>query len=180
MAEVRVWARPRPDLRPERGAIVIIASRNEEKLARAAREIGHNCQTAVLDMTLEKQVEDFFNNLGSLDHLLLFGAGMPAWGPLRDVTLAALVSAFQTKLMGYFLCAKHAAPVISQTGSLLFTIGGAARAAIPGTAGLAAINGGIAAMARTLARELAPIRCQRPLARPGGHTGLCLDERGGT
>ncbi len=47
---------------------------------------------------------------------------------------------------------------MSPNGSILFTIGGAARAAIPGTAGLAAVNGGIVAMARTLAKELAPLR----------------------
>jgi NAD(P)-dependent dehydrogenase (short-subunit alcohol dehydrogenase family) len=140
------------------GAQVTIASRNQEKLARAAGQIGKDCRQAVLDMTDEKSVEAFFLGLTGLDHLLLVGAGRPAWGPLREVTTEALLSAFQTKLLGYFLCAKHAAPIMSADGSMLFTIGGAARAAIPGTSGLAAINGGIVAMARTLARELAPLR----------------------
>ena len=139
-------------------AQVTIAARDREKLARAAGEIGAGCRQAVLDMTDEKAVEDFFSGLAGLDHLLLVGAGRPAWGPLREITTEALVSAFQTKLLGYFLCAKHAAPIMSTNGSILFTIGGAARAAIPGTAGLAAVNGGIVAMARTLAKELAPIR----------------------
>ena len=43
-------------------------------------------------------------------------------------------------------------------GSILFTIGGAARSAIPGTTGVAAVNGAIMGMAMTLAKELAPIR----------------------
>lgn len=140
------------------GAEVTIASRSREKLGRAAGEIGPGCRQAVLDMTDEEAVEGFFSGLAGLDHLLLVGAGRPAWGPLREVTSKALISAFQTKLLGYFLCAKYAAPVMSPDGSMLFTIGGAARASIPGTAGLAAVNGGIVAMARTLAKELAPIR----------------------
>jgi NAD(P)-dependent dehydrogenase (short-subunit alcohol dehydrogenase family) len=140
------------------GAQVTIASRNREKLARAAGQIGPDCRQAVLDMTDEKAVEALFSGFAGLDHLLLVGAGRPAWGSLREVTTEALMSAFQTKLLGYFLCAKHAAPIMSANGSILFTIGGAARAAIPGTAGLAAVNGGIVAMARTLAKELAPLR----------------------
>ncbi len=140
------------------GATVTIASRDRGKLARAAAEIGSNCRHEVLDMTEEKAVEKFFSGFTGLDHLLLVGAGRPAWGPLREVTTEALMSAFQTKLLGYFLCAKHAAPIMSAKGSMLFTVGGAARAAIPGTSGLAAVNGGIVAMARTLAKELAPVR----------------------
>ena len=141
-----------------KGAKVTIASRDKDKLARAASEIGHGCEIAVLDMTVEFQVAEFFDKLDGLDHLMLIGAGTPAWGPIGQVTMEALDSAFHTKLRGYFMCAKYGYPKIAKNGSILFTIGGAARAAIPGTAGLAAINGGIAAMARTLAKELAPIR----------------------
>ena len=140
------------------GAQVIIAARDEKKLERAAAEIGSGCRTVVLDMTDEECVKKTFELIGAFDHLILIGAGTPAWGPLPQITVQALECAFRTKLLGYFLCAKHAASRISKNGSILFTIGGAARASIPGTAGLAAINGGIAAMARTLARELAPIR----------------------
>lgn len=141
-----------------KGAQITIAARDREKLARAADEIGQACRYAVLDMTDQKGVETFFTGFAELDHLLLVGAGRPAWGPLPEVTAEALLSAFQTKLLGYFSCARHAAPIMSANGSILFTVGGAARAAIPGTAGLAAVNGGIVAMARTLAKELAPIR----------------------
>ena len=141
-----------------RGALVTIAARNPDKLARAAEEIGNGCRTAVLDMTDEQKAADYFGSLERLDHLLLIGAGPAAWGPLGEVKSEALLSAFQTKLLGYFKCAKHAAGMIPPNGSILFTMGAAARAAMPGTAGLAAINGGIAAMARTLAKELAPVR----------------------
>lgn len=140
------------------GAEVMIAARDRDKLARAAARIGHDCRQAVLDMSDEKAVREFFSGLAHLDHLLLVGAGRPAWGPLQEVTTEALVSAFQTKLLGYFLCARHAAPIISSNGSILFTAGGAARAAIAGTVGLAIVNGSIIAMCRTLAKELAPVR----------------------
>lgn len=41
---------------------------------------------------------------------------------------------------------------------MTFLTGGASRTAIPGTSGLAAVNGAINCMAYTLAKELAPLR----------------------
>jgi NAD(P)-dependent dehydrogenase (short-subunit alcohol dehydrogenase family) len=70
----------------------------------------------------------------------------------------ALRSAFENKFWGHFHSARHAVPNLRKDGSITFFIGGACRAAIPGTSGLAAVNGAIMAMAYTLAKELAPLR----------------------
>ena len=140
------------------GAQVIIASRSREKLDEALQVIGDNAEARQLDFSKEDAVQEFFSLLGAFDHLVLMGAGLPAWGKLSDIQSPALESAFKTKFWGYFLCAKYGAPLIRKGGSLLFTIGGAARSAIPGTAGVAAVNGAIMCMAMTLAKELAPIR----------------------
>jgi NAD(P)-dependent dehydrogenase (short-subunit alcohol dehydrogenase family) len=50
------------------------------------------------------------------------------------------------------------APKLSAHGSITLVTGAAARAALPGTSGLAAVNGALEAMARVLAVELAPRR----------------------
>lgn len=50
------------------------------------------------------------------------------------------------------------APLLSATGSVTLVTGAAARAALPGTSGLAAVNGALEAMAKVLAAELAPRR----------------------
>jgi hypothetical protein len=44
---------------------------------------------------------------------------------------------------------------LRKDGSILFTIGGACRSAIPGTSGVAAVNGAIQSMAFTMAKEIA-------------------------
>ncbi len=86
------------------------------------------------------------------------GAGLPAWGKFTEIQTSALENAFRNKFWGYFFCAKYAVPCLSATGSIVFTIGGAARSAIPATARLAAVNGAIMCMGLTLAKEIAPIR----------------------
>jgi NAD(P)-dependent dehydrogenase (short-subunit alcohol dehydrogenase family) len=85
-------------------------------------------------------------------------AGLAAWGKLQEIETPALESGFKTKFWGYFFCVKYAVRYLRDDGSILFTIGGAARSAIPGTAAVAAVNGAIMCMAITLAKELAPIR----------------------
>ena len=140
------------------GIQVVIASRSQTKLKAALDAIEGPAEAKTLDFTNEEGVRDFFEEVGRFDHLLLMGAGKPAWGSLREIETAALESAFRNKFWGYFFCAKYAAPHLNSDGSILFTIGGAARSAIPGTAGVAAVNGAIMCMAFTLAKELAPIR----------------------
>ncbi len=140
------------------GFHVIIASRSEEKLQSALAVIEGRAEAKSLDFTDEEGVRAFFALVGRFDHLVLMGAGVPAWGNLSAIRTAALESAFQTKFWGYFFCAKYATPHLNPNGSILFTIGGAARSAIPGTAGVAAVNGAILSMALTLAKEIAPIR----------------------
>ncbi len=140
------------------GAQVVIASRSRDKLDGALPVIGGKSEARQLDFSKEDAVREFFSSLGAFDHLVLMAAGLPAWGKLSDIQSSVLESAFKTKFWGYFLCAKYGAPYIRKEGSILFTIGGAARSAIPGTAGVASVNGAIMCMALTLAKELAPIR----------------------
>jgi NAD(P)-dependent dehydrogenase (short-subunit alcohol dehydrogenase family) len=140
------------------GAHVVIASRSEEKLKAALSEVEGKAEAKSLDFTHEEGVLSFFERVGQIDHLVLMGAGLPAWGNLEEIQTDALESAFKSKFWGYFFCAKYAAPNLRKNGSILFTIGGAARSAIPGTSGVAAVNGAIMCMAFTLAKELAPIR----------------------
>jgi NAD(P)-dependent dehydrogenase (short-subunit alcohol dehydrogenase family) len=139
-------------------AHIVIASRSEEKLKTALSEIEGKAEAKSLDFTDEEGVRSFFEWVERFDHLILMGAGLPAWGNFNEIETDALEKAFKTKFWGYFFCAKYAVPYLSENSSILFTIGGAARSAISGTAGLAAVNGAIMCMASTLAKELAPIR----------------------
>lgn len=139
-------------------ATVVIASRSLEKLDIAKSEISGKVESYQLDFTEETSVKDFFSSLGTIDHLVLSGAGAAAWGSFVDLDSIALQTAFTNKFWGYFYCSKYAIPNLRQDGSIVFVVGAACRTAIPQTAGLAAVNGAIVSMALTLAKELAPLR----------------------
>jgi NAD(P)-dependent dehydrogenase (short-subunit alcohol dehydrogenase family) len=137
---------------------LVVTSKTKEKIEAAALDIGSKATPKVLDFTDESAVQKFFQEIGTFDHLLLIGAGLPAWGELEHIETEALRNAFNTKFFGYFFCIKHAKPFLRNNGSILMITGGAARKAIKGTSGLAAVNGALLAMGKTLALELAPIR----------------------
>lgn len=140
------------------GAAVVIASRSQEKLDTAKISISGEVQTYRLDFTDEPMVDKFFTKIGKIDHLVVAAAGTPAWGAFLELDMAALRNAFDTKFWGQFYCTRHAASHLRPDGSITLFIGAACRTAIPGTAGLAAVNGAIMQMAYTLAKELAPLR----------------------
>jgi NAD(P)-dependent dehydrogenase (short-subunit alcohol dehydrogenase family) len=137
---------------------VIIASKTKNKIEAAAEKIGGNIIAKTLDFTDELAVKSFYDGIGNFDHLVLIGAGLPAWGTFTQFETEALKNAFNTKFFGYYYSAKHAIPYLRKDGSIVMVIGGAARKAIVGTSGVAAVNGAILAMGRTMAVELAPLR----------------------
>jgi NAD(P)-dependent dehydrogenase (short-subunit alcohol dehydrogenase family) len=64
----------------------------------------------------------------------------------------------EAKLFVQLTVAQSSLGKLKPEGSLTFVSAGSARVPIPGTSGLAAINGAIEAMVPTLAKELAPLR----------------------
>jgi len=146
------------ELLASQGNEVIIASKTKEKIEKAAVEIGGKTIAKTLDFTDELAVKNFFEEVGNFDHLVLIGAGLPAWGTFTQFESQALKDAFNTKFFGYYYSAKHAIPHLRKDGSIVMVIGGAARKAIAGTSGVAAVNGAILAMGRTMSIELAPLR----------------------
>ena len=139
-------------------AEVIMVSKTKEKIEAAAKMIGNNVFAKILDFTDEIDVKSFFDEIGKFDHLVCVGASNAAWGKFRELQTSAIQKAFDSKFYGYYFSAKHALSVLSKNGSIVFVVAGSARKAIPGTAGLAAVNGAILAMGRTMAAELGPIR----------------------
>jgi NAD(P)-dependent dehydrogenase (short-subunit alcohol dehydrogenase family) len=142
----------------QRGVVVYMASRTKEKIENASKAIGHDTIAKTLDFTDELAVKNFFDTIGNIDHLVCVGSSNSVWGKFNEIETSALQKAFNSKFFGYYFSAKHALPVLSKNGSIVFVIAGSARKAIPGTTGLAAVNGAILAMGRTMASELGPIR----------------------
>lgn len=86
--------------------------------------------------------------------MLAFSPGAVGLGPLREISLRDFEAAFSGKLFAYV----HAIRQAPVTESVTMISAASARAALPGTAALAAVNGAIERIVSPLAAELAPVR----------------------
>src|SRR5918996_6450212 len=81
------------------GAEVIVTGRDAEKLAAVKERVAGAEQ---VDGTDEQAVAEFFERVGSFDHLVLaFSPGALGLGPLAGVSLADIKGAFAGKLFAY-------------------------------------------------------------------------------
>jgi NAD(P)-dependent dehydrogenase (short-subunit alcohol dehydrogenase family) len=104
------------------------------------------------------QIAAVVDKIGSIDWLVVALSGAEGAGPIADLDLATLRRAFDGKFWAHLTTIRAALPHLAPTGSITLIGAISARAAMPGTAGLAAINGAVEAMVKPLANELAPIR----------------------
>lgn len=134
------------------GMEVTVTGRHPAKLADAERRFAGAVQC---DGTDNDAVTGFFGPYGPFEHLVLaFSPGPVGLGAIRDINLDDFRTAFTAKLFAY-VQAIRAAQV---TGSITMISAASARAALPGTVTLAAVNGAIERIVPPLAAELAPVR----------------------
>jgi NAD(P)-dependent dehydrogenase (short-subunit alcohol dehydrogenase family) len=134
------------------GAETIVTGRDPGKLAAVKDRV-----TAAerVDGTNEVEVAAFFERTGEADHLVLASSqGQTGMGPLAGLATDDIRAAFDGKVLPYLVALRHA----GVTGSITLISAASARAAVPGTAVLAAANGAIERMVPPLAAELAPVR----------------------
>lgn len=139
------------------GGEVIIASRSSEKLEKAKMELDGQVKSYVLDITKEEEVKLFFANVGTIDHLVVTAAETAGGSFLLSDTETDK-KMFDNKYWGQYYATKYGAKTISPEGSITLFSGIVAYKAMVGSATLSAINAAVAALGKTLALELAPIR----------------------
>jgi NAD(P)-dependent dehydrogenase (short-subunit alcohol dehydrogenase family) len=140
------------------GAKVLIASRDADKIAKAAKTIG--ATAAVIDVSDEKYVAQFFQDNGAFDHIA-FTAGdwegiMP--GALADLDLAKAAARLTTRFWGAVAVAKHGATKLPPGGSYTITNGMLARKPMRGMPTITASACAVEGLALGLAVDLAPVR----------------------
>lgn len=140
------------------GAEVMIAGRSQAHIDTALTSIEGRAAGYVADFSDAASLAALFERIGRIDHLVLAASSSPAWGPFAGTPASALRTALEGKLIGYWQALQAALPHLRRDGSVVMLGGAASRTAMPGTAGLAAVNGAITQMAQTLAKELAPLR----------------------
>ena len=89
----------------------------------------------------------------SVAHLVAVKAQLLSRSYIDDIR-----SGMEGKFFGQLTVAQCALRNLEAGGSITFISAGSVRVALPGTVGLAAINGAIEAIVPTLAKELAPTR----------------------
>jgi NAD(P)-dependent dehydrogenase (short-subunit alcohol dehydrogenase family) len=141
----------------ELGASVVVTGRNEERAA-AVRQQNPGIGVQIVDANSSEALRAFYRAQGAIDDLVLCVTGGKGAGPFAEISIADLHDGFEQKFFAQFQAAQLALRVLRKDGSLTFVSAISARAANPGTAGLAAINGAIEAMIKPLARELRPLR----------------------
>jgi NAD(P)-dependent dehydrogenase (short-subunit alcohol dehydrogenase family) len=139
----------------EAGATVITAGRDAEKLAAAYDDPGITAET--VDLTDEASVAALAERVGAVDHVVST-ASARARGAVADLTRATMLASFDTKVLGPILLAKHLAPRMPRDGSFVLFSGSTARKPSIGMLAVAATNGAVDVVTRSLAVELAPIR----------------------
>jgi NAD(P)-dependent dehydrogenase (short-subunit alcohol dehydrogenase family) len=147
------------------GARVIVAGRSPEKLAatigtvsagdRAEGDAG--IEVAKVDLADEASIVALAESVGTVDYLVSV-ANSSANGPLGGLERDAVVEAFDAKVIGAILLAKHFGPRFAEGGAMLLFSGIVGWRPSPGKTVTAATNGAVSFLASALATELAPIR----------------------
>ena len=140
------------------GASVTIVGRSKERLAKAHDILGADVTTASVDCADEPAAATYFENLESLDHLVISVAANAAMGPFTDVPVQGFRETFDGRFWPYLIAMHHGAKKLSEQGTLTLVTGASAIAAVPTASALGAVNGALEGMIKTLAVELAPRR----------------------
>ncbi|MFA7240765.1 MAG: SDR family oxidoreductase [Sulfuricellaceae bacterium] len=140
------------------GSQVVIASRSNERLNAAAKQLGERVQTEMVDASDDESVAAFFRRVGQFDHLAITIKPQLPSGRFLENEVGAVIAAFNAKFWGQYRLAKHGAEYIRQNGSITFTSGIASSRAYIGYSAVSAMNAATEALAKVIAMELAPIR----------------------
>ena len=140
------------------GASVTIAGRSEDRLRRAAADLGGAVRSVVADVTDDGSVKALFDGETRVDHVFLpAGELKPGGGDVLGADLSALRSILESRLLGVVHVVRRARPKMTG-GSITLMSGLYANRPAPGAALGAAAVAAIDGMTRALALDLAPIR----------------------
>src|ERR1700683_3003472 len=140
------------------GARAIIASSNADRVKQAVATLGGKGEGHALDLSDERDIQNFFQKLGDFDHLVFTAGDTLQLNELAATDLTKARHAFELRYWAALAAVKYASPHVRKDGSIVLTTGVAGRRPHKGWTVVASICGTIEALTRALAVELAPIR----------------------
>jgi NAD(P)-dependent dehydrogenase (short-subunit alcohol dehydrogenase family) len=139
------------------GAEVILTGRSQDRLDRAARELGAQ-RTAAFDVADSEGLERFFESLPEqIDHVMVT-AGGPYYAPLAELDLAAARRSFDEHVWLAVQIAQLAPGRVRPGGTLIFVSGTGGRKPGVGLSVIGAATAAMPALVANLALEIAPVR----------------------
>src|SRR5258706_7485370 len=141
-----------------RGARAIIVSSNADRVKQAVATLDGNAEGHTLDLSNERDIQNFFRKIGDFDHLVFTAGDTLQLNELVATDLTKARHAFELRYWAALAAVKYASPHIRKDGSIVLTTGVAGRRPHKGWTVAASVCGTIEALTRALAGELAPIR----------------------
>lgn len=138
------------------GATAVIGARDPQKAAVAAATVP-GAEWVQVDITDEDSLVAALDAASPLDHIVVTTSAHHNV-PVPELDHTKTLAAFEAKIIGPLMLAKHAAGVLPPTGSLTLFSGFAAWKPDTGYSVMAITNGAVSFAVTHLARELAPVR----------------------
>jgi NAD(P)-dependent dehydrogenase (short-subunit alcohol dehydrogenase family) len=152
------------------GAEVAITGRDQETLKDALADLGPNARGYRADVTVAEDRKRLFAELskdfGKLD-IVFANAGIGGRTITGSTDEAAFENIVHTNLSGAFFTINSAAPLLNDSGSIIFNGSVHNYLGQSGFAAYAATKGGLVSMARAVAADLAPRHIRVNVVAPG-------------
>jgi len=139
------------------GSDVVITSRDADKAATIAAEIGPNVRGIPLDIAEPERIAEMLTGVGHIDRLVIVAVERDS-NSVREYDVAKARRAVTVKLVGYTEIVHAMLDRLSKDGSVVIFGGLASERPYPGSTTITMVNGAVRSMIKTMAVELAPIR----------------------
>ncbi len=141
----------------ERGSEVIITGRDAERASAVAAEIGEGVTGLGFHLSHPETIAGALADVGPVSRLVLAAISRDN-NPIHEYDIAGAIDLVTMKLVGYTETVHTLLDRLSDDSSIVLFGGRAKDRPYPGSTTVTTVNGGISALVRTLAIQLAPIR----------------------
>jgi NAD(P)-dependent dehydrogenase (short-subunit alcohol dehydrogenase family) len=142
----------------DRGARLTVGSRSRQRLDSAVEQLSGRARAIAVDAEDIESLREFFAAAGPISDVVVTVTRRGGAGPVEQLVESDLLAAFAGKTIAHLHAVALALPALAENGSITLVTAGSAQSALPGSVGLAAVNGALEAAVRPLAAELAPRR----------------------
>jgi NAD(P)-dependent dehydrogenase (short-subunit alcohol dehydrogenase family) len=141
----------------KRGDEVVITGRDKARAQAIAKEIGGRTRGVGFDLAEPAKIAAQLADVVKVDSLVLSAIERDN-NSVREFDVGRATRLATLKLVGYIETIHALAPRLTPNASIVLFGGQARERPYPGSTTVTTVNGGVTAMVRTLALELAPIR----------------------